>query len=228
MGMEIKKLDQFLALKYLSLDMNGSNLDDFYQICFNRFRLDYSEFPIKEKLKIYFSGQYNGKTELTTDKDHSERSFIQDQIVRCEGYLKEPIHPDNREKLNIWIDYLKLKQKAIVEVRPIVPPWEQPLIALYFVYKDIVLTEKNRVEYAEQLQTEITPVAVRLYGEYLKRMNRTFTDQHGQFDNEDTRKANEMLKRLRNLKIIFESRGESVPDQLISDIETLNKNLRLK
>lgn len=170
--------------------------------------------------------QLNDNSEITIQKVLSERTFIQDQLARHERNLNEILHPDNREKLNIWVDYLKMKQKAIIEIQPIVPPWDQPLIALYFIYKgDILLTEKNRAEYAKQLQTEITPEAPRLYGEYQKTINRTFTDQSGKFDKEDTRKANEMLKRLRNLKIIFESRGESVPDKLISDIETLKKNL---
>lgn len=221
-------LDQKLKFEFANLDITGANIENFYTRRFELFLFENSELSKAQKVEAIITGQLDGKSEITIQKVLAERTFIQDQIVRCEGYLKEPIRPDNREKLNIWVDYLKLKQKAILEIRPIVPPWEQPLIALYFVYKDIVLTEKNRVEYAEQLQTEITPVAVRLCGEYLKRINRTFTDQYGQFDKEDTRKANEMLKRLRNLKIIFESRGESVPDQLINDIETLNKNLKLK
>ena len=228
MEMDIKKLDQFLALDYLSLDLKGSNIDDFYQIRFGRFLLDYSEFPIKEKLKIYFSGQYNDKTELTIDKVHSERTFIDDQIVKCERYLKEPIHPDNREKLTIWVDYLKLKQKAIIEIRPEIPKWSVAKIALYYVYHDVKITDKNKAEKARALGHEHFSELKNEYDHYKSKGNRVFNN----YDPKDKeRKAEAVKGHLQDLKLIMEYRGEKdtkAYQWLIEELDELMVNMGQK
>jgi hypothetical protein len=57
----------------------------------------------------------NNKPEPETmiiQDDLSERTFIQGEIIRSENYLKEVTLEDrNREKLNLWIDFLRKTEK---------------------------------------------------------------------------------------------------------------------
>jgi len=214
-------LDQKLKFEFSNLDIKGSNIDNFYSYCFNLFLFDNSELSKAQKVEAIITGQLDGKSEITIQKVLAERTFIQDQLVRHERNLKEIIHPDNREKLNIWVNYLKQKEKAIIDILPKIPEWTQPLIALYCVYKDIQLNEKNREEIAGQLKTKSSPEAVKLYNEYQKEQNRIFTNFH----EDDRRKADEMLKRLKNLKLIMESWDGKGSEKLLADIQALETNL---
>jgi len=169
--------------------------------------------------------QVNDKSEITIQKILSERTFIQDQIVRHEANLKEPIHPDNREKVNLWVDYLKQKNKAISKIELKVPEWSVPLIALYYVYHDIRISDDNKKEKAEALGYKKTASDLKdQYYIYKDVHNRTY----GGLGEEEKGKANAQSNRLLDLKLIMEDRGEKdTPSYnwLLSDIEKLKKEL---
>ncbi|MDZ7739940.1 MAG: hypothetical protein U5K32_12925 [Bacteroidales bacterium] len=79
--------------------------------------------------------------------------------MRSESYLKDPSLSDhNREKLNIWINYLKQKGKE---------EWNQPSVALYCVYNGPGITNKNWAEIAERFDVTSSPQLVKEYRKYL-------------------------------------------------------------
>jgi hypothetical protein len=168
----------------------------------------------------------NDKNEIAIQRVLSERTFIQGQIVKCEGYLKENISDDNREKLNIWIDYLKLKEKAIGEITLKVPEWNQPLIALYMKYKGIDYNDNNVKDVCEGLGYKggISELKDKYY-EFRQKENRTFPNIDLKTEKG---RADAQLIRLNDLKLIMEDRKENdieAYNSLLSDIKELNKNL---
>ncbi len=222
---DIKQLNQDLNFEFLRLDIKGTNIESFYSYRFELFLFHNSELSPKEKIEAYIIGQLNGKSEITIQKVLSERTFIQDELIRSENYLKEPIEPDNREKLLIWIDYLKQKEKATAIIKAKVPEWSVPLIALYYVYHDIRITDNNKKEKAEILGYKKTASDLKdQYYIYKDVQNRTYEG----LGEEEKGKANAQSNRLSDLKLIMEDRGEKdTPpyNWLLSDIEKLKKEL---
>jgi hypothetical protein len=213
---DIKQLNQGLNFEFLKLDIKGTNIESYYSYRFELFLLETSELSRKEKFEAITTGKLNGKSKITINKVLSERTFIQDQIVQHEENLKEPINRDAREKLNIWVDYLKQKEKAISVIKQEVPEWTNPLVALYCIYSGTQINEKNREEITKQLKAKNSPDIVKQYNEYQKQQNRIFS------------KFEEELKRLKNLQLIMEDRdekGSGAYEQLLSEIKTLKTNL---
>ena len=222
--MDIKKLDQFLKFNFSNLNIKGTNIEKFYSIRFERFLFHNSELSFEQKMEVIATGQLNGKSEPTIQKVLSERNFIQHELVRSENYLKESIDPDNREKLLIWIDYLEQRDKANAIIKPKVRKWDNPLVALYCVYSGFQITEQNREEITTQLRANNSPDIIKQYNKYQKAGNRIFSN----FIEEDRRLAEAQLKRLENLKLIMEDKGEKgsgAYEKLLSDIEALKKNI---
>ncbi|MFA5298836.1 MAG: hypothetical protein WC389_11580 [Lutibacter sp.] len=225
---DIKQLNQALNFEFLRLDIKGTNIESFYSYRFELFLFETSELSPKEKIEAIITGQLNGKSEITINKVLSERTFIQDQIIRTEANLKEPIRPETREKLLIWIDYLKQREKAIAIIKVKVPEWSVPLMALYYVYHDIKITDNNKKEKVENLGYTKTASDLKdQYYFYKDVQNRTYKG----LGIEEKPKANAQLNRLLDLKLIMEDRGkkDTPPyNWLLSDIEELKKELGRK
>lgn len=170
--------------------------------------------------------QLNDNSEITIQKVLTERTFIQDQLTRHERNLNEILHPDNREKLNIWVDYLKMRQKNISEIALKVPEWSQPLIALYMIYKGIGYNDNNVKEVCEKLGYDKGTSELKTnYYNFRDVAGRTFTNIDLQ---SEKGKADAQLIRLNDLKLIMEDRnekGSAEYEQLLSEIKELNKNL---
>lgn len=225
---DIKQLNQDLKFEFANLDIKGTNIESFYSYRFELFLFETSELSPKEKIEALITGQLNGKSEIIIQKVLSEKTFIQHELVRSEDYIKELIRPETREKLLIWIDCLKQKDKAIAIIKPAVPPWSVPLIALYYVYHDIKITDNNKKEKAENLGYKKTASDLKdQYYFYKDVQNRTYNG----LGIEEKPKANAQLNRLLDLKLIMEDRGkkDTPPyNWLLSDIEELKKELGYK
>jgi len=217
-----------LIFEFSDLDIKGTNIESYYNKRLKLFLFENSELSLMEKLEGRLTGQLNDKSEITIQKVLSERTFIQDQIILHEANLKESIRPDTREKLLIWIDCLKQKEKAI-EIDLPVPPLSQPLIALYMIYRGIKYNDNNVKEVCEKLGYDKTLSEIKdIFYEYRKVENRTY---HNIDLKSEKPKADAQLIRLNDLKLIMEYRGEkdTAPyDWLLSDIVELNKNLGYK
>jgi len=228
MKKDINQLNRDLNFEFLRLDIKGANIESFYNYRFNLFMFENSELTQKEKIEVILTGQLDGKTEITINKALSERTFIQDQIIRCEGYLNEAIRPDTREKLNIWIDYLKRKQKAISEIQAKPPEWSAAKIALYYVYHDVKITDKNKEEKARALGHEHSSESRKEYDYYKHKGNRVYNN----YDPKDReRKAEAVKGHLQDLKIIMEYRGEKDTKAymwLMEELDELKKNMGQK
>lgn len=218
-------LDQKLKFEFANLDISGANKENFYTRRFELFLFENSELSKAQKVEAIITGQLDGKAEITIQKKLAERTFIQDQLTRHERNLNEILHPDNREKLNIWVDYLKLKQKAI-EINLPVPQWTQPLIALYMKYKGFTYNDNNLKEVCEKLGFDKDTSEIKdKYYEFRKVENRTFPNIDLKSEKP---KADAQLIRLNDLKLIMEDRnekGSAAYEQLLSEIKELNKNL---
>lgn len=226
MKKDINQLNRELKIELSRLDIKGENIESYYKYRFDLFLLETSELSPKEKAEVLITGQLNGKSEITIYKLLSERTFIQDQIVKHELNLKEPISRDNREKLNIWLDYLKQKDKAISEIKLKVPEWTQPLIALYMLYRGDKYSEDNVKDICKQLgyNRGTSEVKDKFY-EYRQVENRIYSN----IDLEAEKgKADAQLNRLTELKLLLEDRNEKVTDPyklLLAEIEQLKTNL---
>lgn len=219
------KKDKDLNFELLRLDIKGANIESYYSYRFELFLLETSGLSPKEKIEAIITGQLNGKSEITIQQVLSERTFIQGELIRSANYSKEPISDYNREKLNTWVDYLKQKEKAISVIKQEVPEWSVPLIALYYVYHDIRITDNNKKEKAETLGYKKTASDLKdQYYIYKDVHNRTY----GGLGEEEKGKANAQSNRLFDLKLIMEDRGEKDTlsyNWLLSDIEILKKEL---
>lgn len=224
--MENLTLDQKLKFEFANLDIRGSNIEDYYLYRFKDFQLKNSELPKEAIYRAIIKGKLFGKSKIINNKVLSEKTFIQGHIVRSERYLTEPIHPANREKLNIWLDYLKQKDKAISEIKLKVPEWTQPLIALYMLYRGDKYSEDNVKDICKQLgyNRGTSEVKDKFY-EYRQVENRIFSN----IDLEAEKgKADAQLNRLTELKLLLEDRNEKVTDPyklLLAEIEQLKTNL---
>lgn len=170
--------------------------------------------------------QLNDKNEITLQKLLTERTFIQDQLVKHEANLKEPIRPETREKLNIWLDYLKLKEKAIEIIIPL-PEWTQELVALDHIYIKDKIQESNRKAIAKQYKKNDGKTTVSGSQNLVKVYN-TLKYQIELYKkkvepiNKDV--AKKLIEKMRKYQLRLEDRGgkgSNEHSELLADIEKI-------
>jgi hypothetical protein len=106
-------------LSFEFLDLKISKVEEFYSKRFQIYLFrNTKELTPEQKTEALLSGQIDGKSEFMITDNLSERTFIQGELVRSETYLNDDKLSDpNREKLNIWIDHLRQRVKAMTEIK---------------------------------------------------------------------------------------------------------------
>lgn len=256
---EKTKFNRDLRHELAGLELDGSNIESYYNKRLGEFLLYNSALTLKQKLEatlIMMSTPLdeddmkafrarNPIPESNEDKDDVpveeamreplkeallESTFVQGQIKKAESYIGNiDLNDRNRQKFNFWLDYLRQRAKVYESIQPKVPEWTQPLIALYLIYTRIGYSEKNIPDICKKLGYEKGWSEIKdNYYDFREAGDRTFSNMEL---GSEKGTANAQLKRLTDLKVIMEARGEKDKPQydfLLSDIEQLEKNLGYK
>lgn len=254
---EKTKFNRDLRHELTGLELDGSNIESYYNKRLGEFLLYNSELTLKQKIEatlIMMSTpldedkmkDFRARNPIRDrDKDDVpveealqeplkeallESTFVKGQITRAESYIGSiDLNDRNRQKLNFWLDYLKQRATVYESIQPPVPEWTQPLIALYLIYTRIGYSEKTIPDICKKLGYEKgwSEIKDKYFG-FREAGDRTFSNMEL---GSEKQAANAQLKRLTDLKVIMESRGEKDKPQydfLLSDIDQLEKNLRYK